>query len=314
MKFLCLLAFACTSAAWAQSAAPLPPAGQPPAAAALDAPKIPNLPDETVLAILGDGSKLTMGEFKKIYAVLPQGNQQMALRNPEQFLHQWEMLRRLTVMADQHKLAEESPYKEALEYARRNVLAQAAINDGVNSLSIDPSEIVKAYDSDKKKYTQVKIKAIYIAFNDDPSAAVAPGKKSLTEAEARAKAEKLLAALRGGADFAKAAKENSDDETSRDKGGDFASLRFSDNIPDLFRAAVFNLKQGEITEPLKQPNGFYLLLADEVKVRPLSEVRDDIYNELRNTQSTDWIEKIDKASKVEIVNQEFIGKKPAQVK
>ena len=313
MKFFCLVALACSGAAWAQSAAP--PASPGPAAnPAVDTPKLPNLPDETVIAILGDGSKFTMADFKKIYAVLPPGNQQMAVRSPEQFLHQWEMMRKLTAMADKSKLAEESPYKEALIYARMNVLAQAAINAGVNSLSLDPSEIVKAYDSNKKKYAQVKIKAIYIAFNDDPSAAAGPGKKSLTEAEAKAKADKLLASLRGGADFAKLAKENSDDETSRDKGGEFATLRFSDNIPDLFRTAVFNLKQGEITEPLKQPNGFYLLLADEVKVRPLSEVRDDIYNELRNTQSTDWLNQIDRESKVDIVSQEFIGKKPAPVK
>ncbi len=42
------------------------------------------------------------------------------------------------------------------------------------------------------------------------------------------------------------------------------------------------LKKGDVSEPLKQPNGFYLLRAEEVTVRPLSEVRDDIYNDLKN--------------------------------
>jgi peptidyl-prolyl cis-trans isomerase C len=275
---------------------------------------MPNLPDETVIAILGDGSKFTMGDFKKIYAVLPPPNQQMALRSPEMFLHQWEMMRKLTAMAEKNKLAEESPYKEALLYARMNVLAQGQINAAVNSLTIDPADIVKTYDQNKKKYTQVRVKAIYISFNDDPSATPEGGKKPLTEAAAKAKADKLLAALRGGADFAKLAKENSDDETSREKAGDFATLRFSDNIPDLLRAAVFALKQGEITEPLKQPNGFYLLRAEEVTVRPLSEVRDEIYNELKNTQSTDWLNQIDHEAKVQIVSPEFGGKKPAPAK
>jgi hypothetical protein len=57
-------------------------------------------------------------------------------------------------------------------------------------------------------------------------------------------------------------------------------LKFSDNIPDAFRAAIFKLNQGETTEPLKQPNGYYLLRADEVIVKPLKDVRDDIYNDL----------------------------------
>jgi peptidyl-prolyl cis-trans isomerase C len=136
------------------------------------------------------------------------------------------------------------------------ILYQAEINVAVNALNIDPAEIIKSYETDKKKFSQVRVKAVYIVFNDYPSATPSGGKKPLTEAEAKAKADKLLKELRGGADFAKVVKENSDDETSRDKGGDFATLRFSDNIPDLMRAAVFGLKQGKVTEPLKQPNGF----------------------------------------------------------
>ena len=109
-------------------------------------------------------------------------------------------------------------------------------------------------------------------------------------------------------------KENSDDETSREKDGDFATLRSSDNIPDAFRAAVFALKKGEVTQPLKQPNGFYLLRAEEVTVRPLSEVRDEIYNELRNTRSDQWLRGQDREAKVEIVEPSFITGAPAPAK
>jgi parvulin-like peptidyl-prolyl isomerase len=181
----------------------------------------------------------------------------------------------------------------------------------VNAISIDPGEIVKYYDANKKKYTQVKVKAIYISFSDNAASTAAKGKKPLTEAEAKAKADKLKAAIKGGADFVKLVKENSEDETSKEKDGDFATLRFSDNIPDAFRVAVFALKQGEVSEPLKQPNGFYLLRAEEVNVRPLSEVRDDIYNDLKNDRSTEWLDKINRESTVKIMSPEFIGKPAA---
>ncbi len=300
MKVISALLFACLGAAWAQ--APVAPV------APLAAPTIPNLPEDTVLAIFGDGTKFTMGDFKRIYAALPAPNQQMAVRDRAQFLHQWEMMRKLTKMAEAAKLDQESPYKEALEYGRMNVMAQAQITAAINAIQIDPDEIVKTYDSNKKKYTQVKVKAIYIAFSEDASSPSTKGKKPLTEAEAKAKATKLQTALKGGADFAKLAKENSDDETSRDKDGDFATLRYSDNIPDAFRAAVFALKKGEVSEPLKQPNGFYLLRAEEVTVRPLSEVRDDIYNDLKNDRSTQWLDKVNADSKVQIMSQEFVGR------
>jgi hypothetical protein len=308
MKVLCLLAFAGLSAVWAQSA-PVPPAPGSPAAG----PALPDLPDETVVAIFGDGTKFTMGDFRRVYGALPPQNQQMALRNREQWLHQWELLRKLTKMAEDGKLDQESPYKETLAYGRMNVLATAQINAAVNKIVVEPGDVVKYYDTNKQKYTQVRVKAIYISFSDDAAvSSAAKGKKPLTEAEAKAKAEKLLAALKGGSDFVKLVKENSDDETSRGKDGDFATLRSSDNIPDAFRAAVFALKKGEVTTPLKQPNGFYLLRAEEVTVRPLSEVRDEIYNDLKNTLADQWLRNQDREAKVEIVNKDFInGTTPA---
>ena len=80
--------------------------------------------------------------------------------------------------------------------------------------------------------------------------------------------------------------------------------------PDAFRAAVFALKQGDVSEPLKQPNGFYLLRAEEVTLRPLSEVRDEIYNELKNIRSDEWLRGMDREAKVQIVSQEFVSPTP----
>ncbi len=305
MKVFCLLAFASVSAMYAQSA---PAAVGPP-------PAMPDLPDDSVVAIFGDGTKFTMGDFKKVYAALPPINQQMALRDRELWLHQWELLRKLTKMAEDAKLDQESPYKENLAYSRMNVLATAQINAAMNRIVIEPGEIVKYYDSNKVKYTVVRVKAIYIAFSDDAAASgTSKGKKPLTEAEAKAKATKLLDAIKGGADFVKLVKENSDDETSRQKDGEFATLHSTDNIPDAFRKAVFALKKGEITEPLKQPNGFYLLRAEEVMVRPLSEVRDEVYSELKNIRSDEWLRGIDHEAKVQIVNPVFIAPVPAPAK
>jgi peptidyl-prolyl cis-trans isomerase C len=313
MKVFCLLAFASLGAVFAQTAPGPAPAAPP----ATPTPTLPNLPDETEIAVFGDGTKLTMGEFRRIYEALPPANQQMALRNRAQWLHQWELLRKLTKMAEDAKLDQQSPYKENLAYARMNVLATAEIAAAINLIVVEPAEIVKYYDANKRKYTHVRVKAIYIAFSDDTAAdstGKGKGKRPLTEAEAKAKADKLLAAIKGGADFVKLVKENSDDETSREKNGDFATLHASDNIPDAFRAAVFALKPGDVSEPLKQPNGYYLLRAEEVTVRPLSEVRDEIYNALKNIHSDEWLRGIDSEAKVQILSPEFVSPAPAPAK
>src|ERR1019366_8540879 len=126
-------------------------------------PAMPDLPDDAVVAIFGDGTKFTMGNFRKVFEALPPVNQQMALRNREQWLHQWELFRKLTKMAEDAKLDQESPYKETLAYQRMTVLATAQINSAMNLVVVEPGEIVKYYDSNKRKYTQVRVKAIYIA-------------------------------------------------------------------------------------------------------------------------------------------------------
>jgi parvulin-like peptidyl-prolyl isomerase len=261
--------------------------------------KMPDLPDQTVVATFDDGVKLTMADFRKLYAALPPQLQQGALQDRSAFLKQWAFLRKLAKMAEQDKLDQESPTKESLEYYRLQIMSTAELNQANNLIVIDQADLVKHYDVNKEKYKTIKVKAIYISFSSD-------GKKGLTEAQAKAKAAKILAQVRSGGDFVKLVKENSEDETSRAKNGDFAMLRPTDNIPDAIRSAVFALKQGETTEPVRQPSGFYLLRADEVAYRPFSQVRDDIFNELKQQRYAQWLEKTNREMIVTF-NPEFLG-------
>jgi parvulin-like peptidyl-prolyl isomerase len=260
---------------------------------------MPDIPDQTTIAVFDDGVKLTMGDFKKIFAVLPPDNQPLALRNRQTFLQQWAFMRKLAQMAEKQKLDLESPAREQLDYSRLMILSQAELAGALNSIIVEPAEIVKYYDTDKERFKEVRVKAIYVSFGRSG--------KAPSEDEAKAKAARLLAEIRGGADFVKLVKENSDDETSKAKDGDFATLRRNDNIPDAIRAAVFSLKQGEVTEPVRQPNGFYLLRAEEVQYRPLSQVRDEIFTELRQRHYSQWLDQTNKDSKVEFTSPAFLS-------
>jgi hypothetical protein len=263
---------------------------------------MPDIPDTAVVAKFDDGATFTMGEFKRILEILPPDNQQLALRNRRLFVQQWGLFRRLTQMAEKKGLDKQSPMREQLAYNRMMVLMQAALNDTMNTLVVDSAEISKYYAAHKDQYKQVRVKALYVAFGGTAPA----GKTPLTEEQAKAKAARLLAQIRGGADFVKLVKENSDDVTSRDKDGEFATLRPKDNVPDAIRAAVFSLKAGEITEPVRQPNGFYLLRAEEVGYRPLQQAQDEIYQEVKQLRYKDWLDGENAAAaKVEFVNEAF---------
>src|ERR1051325_134786 len=164
MKALSLLAFVCLSSAWAQS----PPS------------PLTDLSDETVVATFDDGVKITMGDFKRLYAVLPAENQQQAMQNRQAFIQQWALMRKLARMAEAEKLDQLSPSKEALDYYRMVILSQAKMNQAIQEITVLPSDVTQYYEANKFKYKQVRVKAIYIGF----------GGNQVTEEIAKAKALK----------------------------------------------------------------------------------------------------------------------------
>src|ERR1035438_3769393 len=280
----------------AEAASPV----QSPAAAG---PKLPDLPNETVIAVFDDGTSFTMGDFKRIASILPAQSQQLAVANPGATVQWWAGMRKLARMAETDKLDQSSPTKEQLEFNRTMLLGQAMMNSKLNSLAIDSGEIAKYYEANKEQYKQVRVKALYIAFGDSAPA----GKQSRTEEQARDEATKLLAQIREGADFVKLVKERSDDQTSREKDGDFATFHKKDNIPDALAAAVFALKQGDVSEPIRQPNGYYLLRAEEVSYVEPSQVQGDIVMTIRGQKASQWLSQNTASVKVEFPNPAFPG-------
>jgi parvulin-like peptidyl-prolyl isomerase len=287
MKLLSLFAFLCLGAVWAQT----PPPAQP---------TMPNLPDDAVVAVFDDGVQFTFGDFKKVYAALPPESQRLALMDRKSFVQQWALMRKLAGMAVKDGIDQQSPTKELIEYNRFLVLMNAKLNQQLTSTQVEPNEIVNYYSLHKEDYKQVHLRAVYIAFG-----------KKLTEDQAKTKAEKILAQVRGGGDFVKLVKENSDDETSRAKDGDFLTLHPGDNVPDALRSTVFKLKQGEVSDLVRQAGGYYIFRADEVSYRPLSQVRENIFTAIKEQHYKDWVEQTNKAINVQYTSPTFLGLIPA---
>jgi peptidyl-prolyl cis-trans isomerase C len=290
-----LLLGAC--AALAQVTAPPPPPADEP-------------PPDTVVASF-EGKKLTYGDMKKFLSVLPQAQQQAAMRDRKTFVHEYFLMQHLAEMAEKEKLDETSPVKETLDFNRRLILMNAKLNDVANRMTVDEEDVKKFYETNKDKYSQVKLKVLYIAFSNNPQGGTGV-QKPLTEEEAKAKIEKILAEIRGGADFVKMVKRYSEDKTSAAKDGDFGAIRKSDNIPDAIRAVVFSLKPGEVGGPVRQPNGFYLFRAEEVTARTYQQVQIEIYEQVRQAKYQQWMAKLNGSVDFKVENENFF-KAPAPV-
>jgi parvulin-like peptidyl-prolyl isomerase len=287
MKFIALSAL-CLAALCAQTA--------PPQAA----PALPDLPDGTPVASCDDGYIITMGELRGLLVAV---NNPQAAANIPGFLSQWCMLRKMSRLAEEEKLDKESPAKEEVLYATTLVKAQAEMSHQANPIVMNDEED-RYYEAHKSDYKLVKAYAIYIAFsNAAASETGSDGKKLLSEADAKAKTSALLEQIRKGADFKKLARENSDDETSRAKDGSFGELKpTTSGLPDAIRAALFKLNSGETTDVIPQPNGFYLFRAEEVRVTPYSEVRDQVDRAYKDERLKQWMDKMQSDTKATILN------------
>lgn len=280
--------------AWGCVYAQVPAAGQPPAPTVAP-PDLPNLPDSEVIAILPDNTKFTMGDVRKYIDAMPPENKANALLNPKGWIENWARMLTLAQLAEKEKLDQNSPTKEQLEFQRLLLLAQTEMQHTSENIVVEGSDITKYYDANKEEFKQVRVSAIYLAF----------GEKEVKEEQAKAKAEALLAQIRKGADFGKLAHEKSDDADARDKNGYLATVSRTDNLPDALRDAVFHLKEGETSEPVRQSNGYYLLHADKVSYKPLAEVRDQIFSKLKDSRLKEWIAEMGKKSEPQFVNPKF---------
>lgn len=97
--------------------------------------------------------------------------------------------------------------------------------------------------------------------------------------EAQKKAETILGRLQKGEDFAKLARENSQDPGSKDLGGDLSWVTRGKTVP-TFEAAAFALKQpNDISGVVESPYGYHIIQLLETEadsIRPYAEVREQI--------------------------------------
>jgi len=106
---------------------------------------------------------------------------------------------------------------------------------------------------------------------------------SEAEDKARAKIADAIRRARAGEDFAKLAKELSEDPASAPTGGDLGVVTQGEMVPQ-FEQALFKLRKGELSaEPVRTPFGFHAIKVAEVREggrKPLKEVAAQIRDRL----------------------------------
>ncbi len=183
--------------------------------------------------------------------------------------------------------------------------------DSLSLVSVGDSEVAKYYKAniDKFKYPD-KVRASHILVNANPEElkqviAASPDGKKLSEKEIQAKVEqdiavkfekakKLLAeAKKDPKQFAKIAKENSDDTMSAQQGGDLGYFS-SQEMVEAFSKTAFAIQPGTISDVVKTPYGYHIIyVTDRIKAgtEPLEKVNQEIKDYLENQEKVKILQK-----------------------
>jgi peptidyl-prolyl cis-trans isomerase D len=103
----------------------------------------------------------------------------------------------------------------------------------------------------------------------------------------RSLAQSVLDDLRGGADFAAAAAEHSEDDGTAEAGGDLGFFPRGRMMPPLEEAA-FSLPIGELSDPVRTELGFHILRVEErmeTGIKPLEEALQEVIDALQDEKA-----------------------------
>ena len=135
------------------------------------------------------------------------------------------------------------------------------------------------------------IKASHILITPDTTEDASSEEQQEAEEKALRKANRIVEKLDNGEDFAKLAKQYSDDEATKDNGGDLGYFN-TDDMDENFMDAVKELKKNEYTgNPVKTEYGYHIILKTDQKDKPKlkkvrSQVKEDLANEKLDNDST----------------------------
>lgn len=190
---------------------------------------------------------------------------------------------------DESFIKRQEEEKLALDNYQKNFLENTKITD---------DKAKEYYEKNKKDFYVDEVEASHILISTTDDNGKELSKKEIEKA--KKKAEDILKRINNGEDFAKLAKENSDDPGSASKGGDLGYFGKGEMVPK-FEEAAFSLKKDEVSEIIKSEYGYHIIkLTDKNQGQtPFEEVKGDIIQILKEQALTKNIENIISKAKVE---------------
>jgi hypothetical protein len=305
-------------AGWAQSSAapagqgaqsaPSAPQAAPSSPALAIKPAMPaaaQVPPDKVVMKVGD-KQVTAGEFQAIIQSLPPQVQRAAtIQGFKDVGDQYAKLVAIAEKAAADGIDQRPDVKQKLELQRMQLLAQGEYQKVNEDIKITPDDINQYFKDHQKDFEQVEIRQVSVrkkAANAKPDA---PG---LPEADAKAKAEAIRAALASGQDADKV-----HDQFKMD------NVVFFDPKPRAVRhgqlagamdQTAWSLKDGEVSEVQDNPVNFYFLQVVKHDTPTLADISKEIEGKIKEQKSQAALDSMEQGAKIWLDPDYFAPPKP----
>ena len=202
---------------------------------------------------------------------------------------------------------------KTLEQVTDRLAEQATCEEVLNrelksKISVTDAQAKKYYEENGARFEQpesLRVTHLLVSIKDQTT------KQDLSDEQKKAKrkaAEKLLADIKGGADFAQLAKESSDDPRAKENGGTYTFAR--GQMPPEFEAAAFSMKPNQISDLVGTDYGYHIIKLHEILPKqkvPLAEIAPKIKEALQRqeleTQLPIYYQKLRKDAGIELTGE-----------
>ena len=196
--------------------------------------------------------------------------------------------------AEARKIDASAEFKKKLEFTREKLLMAELLNEVGKAAQTDAA-MHKVYDDAIKQMgEQREVHARHILIR-----AKAGDKKA--SAAAKKKIEAIIARLKKGEDFAKVAKETTEDPSGKANGGDLGYFTKDQMVPEFAKVA-FELKKGEISGPVQTQFGWHVIKVEDNRIKPpptFDQVKAQIVNYVTRKAQAELVTKLRAEAKIE---------------
>ena len=226
----------------------------------------------------GGQVSITVDDVKAELARMPAASRERMLNESEmlqQLIGNLYLRRALAAEAEKAKMLKQADVQHKLAAMRESVLTEvyvAHISDAAAPNAINADKLAETvYKAEPQRFeVPAQTRARHILIKG-------------TEAQSHTEAEKLLADLKAGSDFAELAKAHSADPSSAAKGGDLGFFSKGQMVKP-FEDAVDALQQpGDLSGIVQSDFGYHIIRLDERRpagTQPFEEVRDALRAEV----------------------------------